>query len=71
VAKADWDLCAPRVRPGGVLVLDDSALGTDYHPPTFATAGHPGPSRLASEIDGASFCEVLRVGHNRVFRKLA
>lgn len=71
VAKADWTLCASSVRPGGVIVLDDSALGTDYHPPAFATAGHPGPSKLASEMDSAVFREILRVGHNRVFQKTA
>lgn len=69
VAKADWTLCASCVRPGGVIVLDDSALGKDYHPPTFATGGHPGPSRVAAEIDPTHFREVLRVGHNRVFQK--
>jgi hypothetical protein len=71
VAKADWEACAARVRIGGLIVLDDSALGTGYHPPAFATAGHPGPSRVAAEIAGGAFAEVLRVGHNRVFRKLA
>jgi predicted O-methyltransferase YrrM len=71
VAKADWELCAARIRTGGMVVLDDSALDTGYRAPAFATAGHPGPSRVAGEIDGRVFSEVLRVGHNRVFRKLA
>ena len=71
VAKADWELCATRIRSGGVIVLDDSARDTSYRAPAFATAGHPGPSRVAGEIDGLVFSEVLRVGHNRVFRKLA
>jgi predicted O-methyltransferase YrrM len=70
VAKADWTLCASCVRPGGVIVLDDSALGTDYHPPAFATAGHPGPSQVAREVDPAMFREILRVGHNRVFQRI-
>lgn len=71
VASADWQLCSNHVRPGGIIVLDDSALGTDYHPAAFATAGHPGPSRLAREVDPAAFQEVLRVGHNRVFQRVA
>lgn len=71
VAKSDWQLCSNNVRPGGIIVLDDSALGTDYHPPAFATAGHPGPSQLAREVDPGAFREVLRVGHNRVFQRLA
>lgn len=71
VAQADWDLCSAHVRPGGLIVLDDSALGTTYSPPVFATAGHPGPSKVAAEIEGSSFREILRVGHNRVFKMSA
>jgi hypothetical protein len=69
VARADWNLCAANLRTGGIIVLDDSALGTEYRPPRFATAGHPGPSKLAAEIDTSEFREILRVGHNRVFHK--
>jgi predicted O-methyltransferase YrrM len=70
VARDDWSACSANIRTGGIIVLDDSALGTAYNPPHFATAGHPGPSRLAAEIeDLAGFREILRVGHNRVFRK--
>jgi hypothetical protein len=71
VARADWDMCAARTRKGGLIVLDDSASLTSYDPPAFATAGHRGPSQLAEEIDRSVFREVLRVGHNRVFEKLA
>lgn len=69
VAKADWSVCSVSVRSGGIIALDDSALATAYNPPRFATAGHPGPSRLATEIDATGFREILRVGHNRVFQK--
>lgn len=70
VALADWKNCSAAVVQGGIVVLDDSALGTDYRPPAFATGGHPGPSRVAEEIDRSRFQEILRVGHNRVFQKL-
>lgn len=70
IAKADWELCRKAIRKGGMIILDDSSLGTTYSPPAFATAGHPGPSQVAAEVDAAEFREVLRVGHNRVFRKL-
>ena len=70
VARADWDHCAAQVRVGGLIVLDDSALETDYAPPPFATAGHPGPTQLAREIDPGQFVEILRVGHNRTFQKV-
>lgn len=69
IAKADWSACSESVRAGGIIILDDAALGTTYRPPRFATAGHPGPSRLASEIGSFAFREILQVGHNRVFQK--
>jgi len=69
VARSDFDLCAANLAPGGIIVLDDSALGTDYSPPGFATAGHPGPSKLAREILGEGFEEIFSAGHNRVFRR--
>jgi len=69
VARADWDLCATHVAPGGIIVLDDSAMDTAYRAPAFATAGHPGPSQVASEINRNEFREILCVGHNRVFQR--
>ena len=71
VVKADWALCSEAVAVGGLIVLDDSGLSTTYQPPAFATAGHPGPSKLAAEIDRSRYEEILQVGHNRVFRRLA
>jgi hypothetical protein len=69
IALADWTLCARHLAPGGVIVLDDSGLTTAFEPPAFATKGHPGPSRVAAEIDRTAFTEILQVGHNRVFQK--
>lgn len=72
VATKDWELCSSHIKKGGIIVLDDSALTTSFHPPTYAgTRGHPGPSQLAGEIDRSRFKEVLQVGHNRVFQKFA
>lgn len=71
VVKQDWMNCAEACTIGGIIVLDDSGLSTAYRPPTFATGGHPGPSRLAGEIEKARFQEILQVGHNRVFQKLS
>jgi hypothetical protein len=70
VAKADWRVCAANVKPGGLIVLDDSGLNTNYHPPIFATGGHPGPSQVAREISRPDFREILQAGHNRVFQKI-
>ncbi|EEF59527.1 hypothetical protein Cflav_PD2434 [Pedosphaera parvula Ellin514] len=71
IALQDWQNCSESVKAGGVIVLDDSGLTTAYRPPLFATGGHPGPSRLAQEIDTKRFREILQVGHNRVFQKIA
>jgi len=71
VVRQDWEACSNAVAPGGIIVLDDSGLTTSYRAPVFAKAGHPGPSRLASEIDPQRFREILQVGHNRVFQRLA
>jgi hypothetical protein len=71
VARQDWGLCAAHLQPGGVIVLDDAGLTTAYRPPLFGTSGHPGPSRVAQEIGSGQFREILQVGHNRVFQKIA
>jgi hypothetical protein len=72
IARQDWELCSAHVQTGGLIVLDDSGLSTNYVPlPVLATAGHPGPSRLAQEIHRISFREILQVGHNRVFQKIS
>jgi len=71
VARQDWELCSRQLKSGGIVVLDDSGLTTTFRPPFFATGGHPGPSQLAQEIDRRQFREVLQVGHNRVFQKIA
>jgi hypothetical protein len=70
VAKSDWEQCALALVPGGVIVMDDSALHTDFQPPAFSTAGHPGPSQVVQEIDAGRFKEIFAVGHNRVFQRI-
>lgn len=70
VAKRDWEVCSENIRMGGVVILDDSALTTDFRPPAFATGGHPGPSQITQEIDASRFREILQVGHNRVFQRI-
>jgi Methyltransferase domain len=70
IVQQDWELCAAYLPPGGLIVLDDAGLTTNYAPPIFATGGHPGPSLLAQEINRNIFREILQVGHNRVFQKI-
>jgi len=72
IAKQDWLNCSKKVKVGGIIVLDDASLYTNYKAPFFAFNGHPGPSKVAEEIKGNShFKEVLRIGHNRVFEKIS
>jgi len=72
IARQDWNLCSAHLRPSGLIVLDDSGLTTNYVPrPILSSGGHPGPSRLAQEIDHSLFREILQVGHNRVFQRVA
>ena len=70
VAKQDFIIGSENIRTGGLIVLDDASLNTNYKPKFYSTAGHPGPSKVASEINRDSFREILSVGHNRVFAKL-
>lgn len=66
----DWENCARIIKPGGIIVMDDSARNTAFRPPLFAKAGLPDPSRFCNDvIDRKQFREILRVGHNRVFPK--
>lgn len=72
VAKQDWLNCSKQLKQGAIIVFDDASLYTDYKAPFFAFNGHPGPSQVADEIKAdIRFKEVLRVGHNRVFEKIA
>ncbi len=68
-ALADYELCRDALAPGGLLVMDDSSLYTSYRPPAFSFAGHPGPSRVVSELAMRELTFLGGVGHNNVFRK--
>ena len=63
----------PYLKSGGILVLDDSSLNTDFnlkipYIPTFK--GHPGPSKVFSELINEKAVKLLfGVGHNNVFVK--
>ena len=68
IVKSDFEICSSSLSDQGVIILDDSALNTTYDPPLYASAGHPGPSIVANEINNNKFREILSIGHNRVFR---
>jgi len=70
IAKQDFEICSKKVKKGGLIALDDASLYAKYKPPFYSSAGHPGPSRVASEINSNLFDEILSVGHNRIFKKI-
>jgi hypothetical protein len=70
VVKSDFEVCSKCLNIGGLLVLDDASLFTTYKAPFYSSKGHPGPSKVASEINLDIFEEILSVGHNRVFKKI-
>jgi hypothetical protein len=69
VAAADYHQCVPHLKSGGLLVMDDASLGTNYQPPKFSFAGHPGPSRVVEEFAMKELRFLGAVGHNNVFIK--
>ena len=69
VALADYEVCRDNLADGGLLVMDDSSLYTDYRPPKFSFAGHPGPSRVVQELAMKELRFLGGVGHNNVFMK--
>lgn len=69
VALMDYEVCKDNLSDGGLLVMDDSSLYTDYSPPRFSFAGHPGPSRVVQERAMKELSFLGGVGHNNVFMK--
>ena len=69
VALADYQVCKDSLADGGLLVMDDSSLYTDFEPPRFSFAGHPGPSRVAQDLAMKELRFLGGVGHNNVFQK--
>ena len=69
VALADYEACRDNLADGGLLVMDDSSLYTDYQPPRFSFAGHPGPSRVVQERAMKELRFLGGVGHNNIFMK--
>ena len=69
VALSDYEICCDALAEGGLLVMDDSSLFTDFKPPHFSFAGHPGPSRVVQERAMNELRFLGGVGHNNVFIK--
>jgi hypothetical protein len=69
VVLSDYRNSVAALRPGGLLVMDDSSLYTDFQAPVFSFAGHPGPSRVAREFADRELEHLGGVGHQNVYRK--
>jgi len=66
----DFKAALNSINKDGIIVLDDSALYTDYTKLSYSTAGHPGPSKVASKLlHNGVVKEILGCGHNRAFQK--
>ncbi len=70
VVLADYILCRDALAPGGLLVMDDSSLYTEFTPPRFSFAGHTGPSRVMREVAMKELRFLGGVGHNNVFQRV-
>lgn len=70
IALSDYEVCKKNLAAGGLLVMDDASLYSDYHPPLFSFAGHPGPSRIVKELAVHELKFLGAVGHNNVFMRV-
>jgi hypothetical protein len=67
-ALADIEHYAPKVVPGGWLVMDDAAYGL---PGTTFWKGYETVARACSHLPALGFDNVINVGHNCVFQRRA
>lgn len=68
-AKSDVYLYSSNVKVGGYLVIDDCA--NRYHLPDGYFAGIESVSKAVDELlPNDHYCEVLSVGHNRIFKRV-
>lgn len=67
-ASADIEYYAPKVVPGGWLVMDDAAFDL---PGTTFWKGFEPVARACRSLPNLGFKNVLNVGHNCVFQRIA
>lgn len=68
VVLSDYRHSVAALVAGGFLAMDDSSLYTNFDPPSFSFAGHPGPSRVARDFAARDLMFVAGVGHQNIFR---
>ena len=70
VVLNDIDLSHSLLRKSGYMVLDDAGLSIAQDLPPYAFNGHPGPSRVASELmSSPKWTFVACCGHNVIFSR--
>ena len=67
IVFSDYRSSIAGLKTGGILVMDDSSLYTNFR---LSFAGHPGPSRVLKEFSSDQLIQILSVGHNNFFRKI-
>jgi hypothetical protein len=70
IVLQDYRLCLGNLRPNGLLVMDDASLYRGFRPFSFSFAGHPGPSKVATEYADKEMKFICAVGHLNVFKKI-
>ena len=69
IVKIDYESSLKALNPGGLMVIDDSSPYTDYNAPNFSFKGHPGLSRICSEMAMKQMKYIAAVEHNNIFKK--
>lgn len=68
VVLSDYYCAIDSLKIGGLLVMDDSSLYTNF---TRSFSGHPGPSMVLRDNPSSRLRRILSVGHNNFFVKIS
>lgn len=64
---SDFESSLKGLRSGGILVMDDSSLYTNFR---LSFPGHPGPSEVLRENNCPNLRHIFSIGHNNFFQKI-
>lgn len=68
VAKQDFENYSKLLNKGGYIVMDDASY---FLPGTQFFKGMESVSKVCNEIDHQVFKNILNIGHNRIYQKIA
>jgi hypothetical protein len=69
IVLSDYRNSMEALKVSGLLVMDDSSLNSEFDPPPFSFAGHPGPSEVARRFADRELTFLGAVGHQNVYMK--